>query len=222
MKTIFTFLTIIVPVVLAAQDQCKVKPESLQGTYTGDCKNGLAHGSGIAIGEDQYGGEFRKGLPHGEGVYTWSNGDVYEGNFRKGLMHGKGKLTRIIGGKEVVLAGVWRAGEYTVEQQREKDYIIERQRSIDYVRVSETGQGQKVRVKIWRSGSPMEYFNLRAINSSGTQMIEDKDILFDFVDFPFTFTVYYTALNKMKTAEMNCELTMTINKEGSWEVITVH
>ena len=38
---------------------CKVIPDSLQGSYSGKCKDGLAHGKGIARGVDFYKGEFK-------------------------------------------------------------------------------------------------------------------------------------------------------------------
>ena len=41
------------------QQECKVIKEDISGTYKGKCKNGLASGSGISIGENKYEGEFR-------------------------------------------------------------------------------------------------------------------------------------------------------------------
>jgi hypothetical protein len=222
MKTTLTILGILLWSLLPAQQQqCEVKLNQLQGEYSGQCRKGLAHGSGVAIGEDQYGGQFRNGLPHGEGVYTWSNGDIFEGNFRRGLPHGKGKLTRIIDGEQVIMTGTWRNGEYVEPQSRQRKYQVDRQRSIDHVRITQTGQGQQVRVKIWRSGSPLRYSNLRVINSSGNQVLQGQDIVFEHVTFPFTFSLFYSVTNKMRTSGMDCELQVTIIEEGNWEVITV-
>jgi hypothetical protein len=33
---------------------CKVISPDISGSYTGDCKHGLAHGKGIAQGKDRY------------------------------------------------------------------------------------------------------------------------------------------------------------------------
>jgi hypothetical protein len=56
---------------------CRVAKASISGSYTGDCKNGLAHGKGIAQGIDRYEGEFTKGLPSGTGIYRWADGVYY-------------------------------------------------------------------------------------------------------------------------------------------------
>lgn len=79
--------------IINAQTDCKVKLESINLSYIGDCKKGYAHGYGEAKGgADSYKGNFKKGFPHGFGTYTWGKGTVYRGNFSKGKMHGKGKL----------------------------------------------------------------------------------------------------------------------------------
>ena len=56
---------------------CMVLMEAISGSYEGDCRNGLAHGKGTALGWDTYRGQFKKGLPHGTGTYIWENGAVY-------------------------------------------------------------------------------------------------------------------------------------------------
>ena len=73
---------------LNAQDDCKVLTEALQGEYTGDCKKGLAHGTGESKGIDIYRGDFKKGLPNGTGTYIWKNGNSYEGEFKDGKRNG--------------------------------------------------------------------------------------------------------------------------------------
>jgi len=87
---------------------CTVDKESIQGTYTGDCKKGKAHGKGKAVGKDKYEGEFKSGLPDGMGTYTWSNNNVYTGRFSKGLRDGKGVMTfKNEGGRDSVVEGYW-------------------------------------------------------------------------------------------------------------------
>ena len=66
--------------------------DSLQGTYKGTCKNGLANGHGTAIGIDSYTGQFLNGYPEGNGKYTWKNGSWYDGAWKKGVDDGKGTL----------------------------------------------------------------------------------------------------------------------------------
>lgn len=67
------------------QQTCSVADPKLQGHYQGDCQNGKAHGSGMAIGKDKYEGEFVQGLPQGKGTYTWADGERFVGFFDKGI-----------------------------------------------------------------------------------------------------------------------------------------
>ncbi|MBS1620291.1 MAG: hypothetical protein JSS80_01530 [Bacteroidetes bacterium] len=96
-----------------AQQDCKVAKESLQGTYTGDCKKGKANGKGKAVGTDTYEGEFKSGLPDGEGTYTWKDGSVYTGHFSKGMMDGKGNLVvKRPEHSDSIVDGYWKKDSY--------------------------------------------------------------------------------------------------------------
>lgn len=96
-----------------AQSDCTVKMKELKGNYNGDCKKGLAHGTGTAEGKDKYQGEFKKGLPHGNGIYTWSNGIVYDGEFKNGEKNGEGKMTIVLlSEKDSLLTGFWNHDKY--------------------------------------------------------------------------------------------------------------
>ena len=64
------------PSILNAQEDtswCKVKVRNLVGTYTGDCKLGLADGKGDAKGIEHYTGNFKEGFPNGNGVYYYND-----------------------------------------------------------------------------------------------------------------------------------------------------
>lgn len=90
-----------------------VTPDSLKGTYTGNCKNGKANGKGKAVGDHMYEGEFKSGLPDGYGIYIWSNGNSYNGSFEKGLKQGFGKLTYKSPGKtDSTVEGYWKKDFY--------------------------------------------------------------------------------------------------------------
>ncbi|MDN5200668.1 hypothetical protein QQ008_04830 [Fulvivirgaceae bacterium BMA10] len=95
------------------QAPCKVLSESLNQSYAGACKKGLANGEGVAEGVDKYQGQFKKGLPDGYGKYTWANGNVYEGNFKKGLKEGEGILTFNNGERKgTTQKGFWKKNKY--------------------------------------------------------------------------------------------------------------
>lgn len=98
---------------LHAQGECEVLLKALEGEYTGDCKKGLAHGSGQANGMDSYKGEFKKGMPHGDGTYLWMNGNSYSGSFKDGMKDGKGKLViKRENQADSIVAGYWSKDEY--------------------------------------------------------------------------------------------------------------
>jgi hypothetical protein len=74
----------------AGAQQCRVLDPELQVSYAGPCVNGLASGTGTAIGTAEYRGEFRDGRKHGKGVKTWPNGDRYDGEFFEDRLEGFG------------------------------------------------------------------------------------------------------------------------------------
>ena len=80
MKALSIILLLSINYSFAQQNNCVVNVIELQGTYTGDCKNGKAHGKGKSIGEDIYEGEFKNGYPEGTGKYIWKSGTWFEGS----------------------------------------------------------------------------------------------------------------------------------------------
>jgi hypothetical protein len=80
---IFATIVWIAVVPVSAQNECKVLLDQIASRYTGDCKKGLAEGSGSAQGEDKYEVEINKGRPNGAGVYTLPMGMSLPTNTRK-------------------------------------------------------------------------------------------------------------------------------------------
>ncbi len=102
---------------------CNVTMDSLKGSYTGECKKGLAHGKGTAIGIDSYIGEFKSGYPNGEGKYTWKNGNTYEGSWVNGMFEGFGIYNyRNSLDSSKVVSGYWKKGTYIGIY--EKPYLV--------------------------------------------------------------------------------------------------
>ena len=75
---------------------CKVKKNVVRWVLiSGGCKNGYAHGSGVAKSVDRqrrYSGDFVEGEFSGKGEYDWGNGVRYTGEFLRGEKHGTGTL----------------------------------------------------------------------------------------------------------------------------------
>jgi hypothetical protein len=107
------------PRVVKDSSVCKVTMESLNGSYLGDCKMGLANGEGTARGVHRYTGKFKDGLPDGTGTYYFSDSQYYKGKFQEGKKEGKGEMhfTRSSMADSVV-SGFWSGDEY-----RGKKYI---------------------------------------------------------------------------------------------------
>ena len=109
-KSFFLLLLLLVTIKPFAQP-CKVMADSLQGKYTGGCKDGLASGQGTALGIGEYTGHFKEGYQDGTGKYSWKNGSWYEGHWKKGRYEGEGTL-HLIGLDNISrdYAGFWHEG----------------------------------------------------------------------------------------------------------------
>ena len=87
----------------------------LQLAYQGECKNGQAHGWGIARGEHGalYQGQFAQGSATGYGVKLYANGDAYAGDWDQGYRHGYGVY-------EFGEQSPWRGDKYVGQWQRDQ------------------------------------------------------------------------------------------------------
>jgi hypothetical protein len=91
------------------ETNCKVWNDNPQPketiSWSGDCADGYAYGSGIIIWykdkkeNGRYKGEMRRGKNNGKGSYIWANGDKYEGDFVDNKRTGKGTSTWSNGNK---------------------------------------------------------------------------------------------------------------------------
>jgi hypothetical protein len=143
---------------LYAQDSttiCKVELKSLTGTYSGECKNGLAHGKGEAKGLHRYVGIFRNGLPNGKGIYYYNDNEYYAGNFQDGVKEGKGEAHYLRNGMpDSVVSGYWSANEFRGKSY--KTYNVSETGFFDRVSISpsaETGNTMVIEIST-TSGSP--------------------------------------------------------------------
>jgi len=195
---------------------CKVKMESISGSYTGKCKKGLAHGKGTAAGNDRYTGQFMKGLPHGSGTYTWANGDYYTGEWKSGLKDGEGKL---VSGDSIV-EGIWKADSY-LGKKLIAPYTINRKMSVTRYSFSKTSSSNdEIIVKLIRGGldnSGVENFMIAY--SSGTQYKAGNHTGIQNPVFPIDVKVTFTAWNMFRTARSEVIFDFTINQPGHWDVM---
>jgi hypothetical protein len=200
---------------------CRVLLPKIADSYTGQCKNGLAHGTGEAFGIDQYRGDFRKGLPDGVGIYIWHTGDQYEGEWEKGLRDGYGVFTMKYQGRDSIVAGVWKKDHFLGEEEP-PDYAVTYRQGVGRVTcIRMGGSTHYVKFKFTRSGeaSAGSISELLLTGSSGAESITDTLTGYENVEFPFEGRVRFTAPNAFYSSQLSCEVRFVINRPGAWTVV---
>ena len=205
---------------IIAQTSCRVLLPSISQSYIGDCKRGLADGTGQATGDDFYKGEFVKGLPEGQGTYIWKNGATYEGKWRKGMRDGEGIYIHKYEGRDSVLDGEWKEDKY-LGKKGLPPYVVEYRNGIGRVSCIRTGDRPYVKYVFSRNGSESNNISgLMMQGSSGTENQLPAFTGFEYTKFPFRGIVKFNAPNNFYSAIITCELRLTINKPGAW-IVTI-
>lgn len=222
-----TFFTLILSGMLVffqsepvVQKDCEVLMETLALEYEGECKKGLAHGQGKALGSHTYEGSFKKGYPDGTGTYTWPNGNLYKGDFKNGLKDGEGELyVRRLGKPDSIVTGYWIKDEY-IGQYRTA-YSVGQKRNIlrtRFVHMSDTPN--QVEVLIQRNGLPIAVSQLQA-SADKSPLFENSPALVAFtrVVYPLTnATLNFYAPSTFNSYQLDCELNFEIYREGHWRI----
>jgi hypothetical protein len=204
---------------LYSQESCKVLKQEIAETYNGKCKNGLAHGKGIADGKDRYEGEFKNGLPQGKGKYTWSTGETYDGKWDKGVRSGEGKYCYKKNGVDSVLVGIWK-DDHFVKKITPRPYQVHITRDIDRYAVRKIGEGNMVSLSLERLGgakTDVSEFSISA--EDGLYREEGNKRIYYQLKFPVAIKINYTSLNKLRTFTTHPIFEITINEPGSWEIV---
>lgn len=218
MKLMVLLISVIIPIFVTAQQNCKVLFPALDSIYMGECKKGLANGSGEAWGKFYYKGKFVNGYPHGEGRAEYRDGTVYTGSWKDGLRNGQGTVTFRENGNLVEKTWIWK-NDIKQKEVIPPAYKIITQRNIGRLRVYDQGGTNSVWFHPKSDGgiiSGFQEFGLSA--SSGREIIQTPMIGYEDVTFPFTGSVKYKAWNKMRTTEYELFLEINITKPGNWVV----
>lgn len=211
---VITFLVLPVLTVNAQKSDCKVLIPDLSGTYAGPCKNGLAHGKGVAQGLDYYEGQFSKGLPSGKGTYKWKDGSYYEGEWVNGLKEGKGRMVY----PDSVITGYWKNDRFAGKELI-PPYKITRNTNVARVSVRKSGAVEGVRILLLQAGSDnVAIENFSIASSSGSEYRSAKMYGIQNVLFPLDVKVTYLSWNKMRTGKFEVVFEITINEPGAWEI----
>lgn len=218
--SIFSFFLFINIIVYAQENNdCKVLLESISGAYEGDCKDGLAHGKGIAQGIDNYEGKFKNGLPHGKGKYTWANGDYYEGDYKVGKKNGRGSLFTKATDKKIL--GYWKDDNFEKEIT-EPPYKVLQSTNTNGIDVQERvgGLAESIEIVFNRDGRVVSDFpDLMITSSSGSVTKSFNYTGIDNVVYPVEIIISFSSLNRMNSVSVRYDVKLQINKAGSWKII---
>jgi hypothetical protein len=219
--TSILLLTSFVSLTYSQEMECKVLKPEISGNYAGECKKGLAHGKGIAIGKDRYEGRFRDGLPDGNGTYTYANGDVYEGDFKNGMRHGTGKFTITDPGKDSVCMGIWAEDKF-IKKILPPEYSVLRTINIQRYTVQKIKEGNRVMFAFLQNG--MINYSISNVSFGvvgGTPVSIGQEQGFENIRFPFTCRVTYTTENQFRSTTFQVSFEIRINEPGDW-LVTLH
>ena len=199
---------------------CKVLKPEISGSYSGDCKKGLAHGKGTATGIDTYTGHFKKGYPEGEGVYQYKSGGVFSGTWLKGKKNGSGKLImKLPSGRDTITEGVWKDDRYT-GKEKGPDYMISNQSVSVFPRIHNIGPGNKIELSIEHPMGNNAIHNVRImmIGIATTKDYYGMHIYED-VKFPFELSITYSSPNKINTGTVESSVRIKFLEPAYWKVV---
>ncbi|KAF0198961.1 MAG: hypothetical protein FD166_952 [Bacteroidetes bacterium] len=220
-----TSLIVLFPVMLLlapwhshGQENCRVLKTGISGSYTGDCKKGLAHGQGIAAGTDSYEGQFRKGLPDGTGTYNWSTGEVYTGQWKEGKRNGIGKFIYTVDEKDTILDGQWINDKFAGPVVPKP--LIKAKEGIDRYTFRKNGTSKnRVMINIYQNGARNGGISdLMISSSSGYESTLGPATGFEEITFPVNIKVMYTTPNKLNTTLVYVKFEFEISEPGDWTV----
>lgn len=203
-----------------AQDECKVLMPTISDSYTGECKKGLAHGTGSATGIDSYEGSFSKGLPHGTGKYTWEDGRIYEGDWSKGLRDGKGSMIYPGADEDSIVAGIWKKDEYIGKVVIPPYRITKAQGLVrsSIRKVSDVGAGFSLSLYLsGRFNTDVDDFFMDT--DSGEEYMSGSKYVIENATVPYSVSIKYRVWNSTRSAQHDVFFNFTINEPGTFEVI---
>jgi hypothetical protein len=198
---------------------CEVLLDEISESYHGECKDGLAHGTGIAKGIDTYEGKFKNGLPWGIGKYTWENGDYFEGRWKKGMRNGKGVY--YCEATEEKIEGLWKEDRF-LRELKDPPYNIILKNGITGINFHKDNEVYPFDIEILfqRDGKQVSSVGqLQMVSTSGTIKMSSLYSGFEDVQFPFEGAVEFVASSRFGGVNIRYEVKFEVIEEGSWKVV---
>jgi hypothetical protein len=188
---------------------------SISGTYSGECRKGLAHGKGTSQGIDRYSGSFRNGLPDGIGTYAWADGSSYEGRWNKGMKDGGGKMVT----KDSTYSGIWKEDKY-IGKEIITPYRVTRSQSVTKsIFLKSNSTNNVIRIRFFQGA--VEHGGIQSVDigyNSGEQFHDGMIYGIQHPSFPIDVRIKFTANNTFGTALIDYYFDFTINEPGAWDV----
>ncbi|NOU61250.1 hypothetical protein [Marinifilum caeruleilacunae] len=224
-KLVFLIISILTIQYSSAQNnQCSVLLKSISGSYTGDCKNGLANGKGKSVGQDTYIGMFKDGLPHGKGKYLYRNGNTFQGYWKNGEKNGKGKYKYSLNGEKHTLSGYWKQNEYAGSTNPDIFYRISSSTGIMNYKVERmealNPYDKDITFSIRSSFSNFVPSDLRIEKSSGKLTKSGKKFIISNYSCPLRCEISYTI--KLANTRKQCRFIIDILEDNKCSVVLSH
>lgn len=206
-----------------AQQKCDVLKTDISGEYSGDCKNGLAHGKGVSRGQNVYEGEFKKGLPTGLGTIIYADGGKYKGEWKNGVRHGEGVYSLKVEGKDSIADGIWKNDAY-VGKKPVIQYEVIKQMSVSRYTIRKVSDlKNQVTIKVRQNGQALRNTYNNVTSNSGVRVNYDGYVVFENINYyPFSCDMRYSVSSKFGVAKIDVEFFFKILAEGEWVVEINH
>ena len=218
--TILLFWVISSSPFFTSEKGCKVLLDNISASYEGECKKGLAEGTGTASGVDTYSGEFKKGLPHGMGRYIWKSGDYYSGDFVEGRREGYGELMVKRGDKkDSLVAGYWTKDIYIGSSS--VAYAVKSMTNIKNILFEKKSDtGNDIYIVFQQEKKPVAADGLRLTNPQGIKAASEFDYAaLRKVEFPFLGAkLEFRSRASNGVSIVECAAEFDIFEKGNWQV----
>jgi hypothetical protein len=206
----------------AQDNDCKVLLIDLEEEYTGECKKGLAHGDGTAIGNlGEYIGKFKKGFPDGRGRLNYKRtvveGSYYDGEWSRGMRNGEGTFYY---SEDSITTGYW--GDDVYLGKYLSPYKVTSSQALPRFKFTKNNKNNpNIEIQFRRNGvrTMADIITMNTQISSGTEIREQNYLSFENIEFPFEGRLTLTINNKFNSNTYYANFNFEIYEEANWVIV---
>jgi len=157
---------------------------------------------------------------------TYSDGSKYVGKWKKGVRNGEGKLILKSNGKDSIVHGIWKDGNY-FGKIKLKQYEVIRKSAVPRYRIKKVGDTyNRVTIEVKNNNSTFSMTTSNLFGSNGNLTFNQGDAIFEDINvFPFTCEMRYVMVSKTGWAgssPYDVEFIFKIFEKGDWLVVINH